>query len=109
MARKPKVATSREDALRGGITRYQGEPCRHGHDGVRYALSGQCVQCALGHSKNQHLRAKQSGSRIDLARIEREARSGIGASSEDTLAMAANIRQLRKHVEQCSSSGEGGE
>jgi hypothetical protein len=28
-----------------GRHRYQGTPCFHGHDGMRYTRNGQCVEC----------------------------------------------------------------
>ena len=34
------------EAARAQQKRYQGAPCNHGHSGVRYTSSGQCVECA---------------------------------------------------------------
>jgi hypothetical protein len=34
---------ARRVALSLGLVRYQGRPCRYGHDGVRYASSAGCV------------------------------------------------------------------
>jgi len=36
---------ARRVALSLGLVRYQGRPCRYGHDGVRYASSTGCVAC----------------------------------------------------------------
>jgi len=34
-----------EKAQLAGQSTYQGKPCPHGHDGIRYACNGSCVQC----------------------------------------------------------------
>lgn len=40
------VASDRPEALRLGMTFYQGAPCCHGHgSGTRYATNRQCVAC----------------------------------------------------------------
>lgn len=42
---RPHLASSREEALRLGHSRYvSSRPCKHGHTGMRY-LSGGCVTC----------------------------------------------------------------
>ena len=41
-----ELLTSQMEAARAQQKRYQGAPCTHGHSGVRYTSSGQCVQCA---------------------------------------------------------------
>lgn len=35
----------RNTALRHGINKYQGKPCRNGHPGVRYTNCNRCVMC----------------------------------------------------------------
>lgn len=39
------LPTSQLDAAAVQSTKYQGEPCARGHDGVRYTTSRGCVQC----------------------------------------------------------------
>lgn len=43
--------TTRQDAKISGAIHYQGIPCPHGHEGVRYTSSGNCVECALTYVK----------------------------------------------------------
>jgi hypothetical protein len=33
--------------------KYQGNPCKRGHDGMRYKKTGICVQCAKDAAKKQ--------------------------------------------------------
>ena len=40
-----KTAQSREDGYKIGVPRYWGNPCKHGHHGVRFVSTGSCVSC----------------------------------------------------------------
>lgn len=48
--------------------KYQGKPCKRGHDGMRYTRTGICVQCALEASVRQKnaRHAAQDGAGEDL-------------------------------------------
>lgn len=35
----------RAAAIAAGRNKYQGKPCKHGHNGIRYASSHSCVAC----------------------------------------------------------------
>lgn len=43
IGRKPDPA--RQSAREAGAKRYQGAPCKAGHDGARYTSTGACVTC----------------------------------------------------------------
>jgi hypothetical protein len=40
-------------------TKYQGNPCRRGHDGVRYRHGGACVECIRLNAIERRERRKQ--------------------------------------------------
>lgn len=40
------INKNRAEAVAGGLNKYQGSPCRHGHEGVRYVSTHACVECA---------------------------------------------------------------
>ena len=42
---EPVPLSIREQAHQGGWQKYQGNPCKRGHDGVRFSSTGQCVAC----------------------------------------------------------------
>ena len=46
------------EALRSGAQRYQGPPCRHGHDGERYTQSMSCVTCQRDAKRAQRTRER---------------------------------------------------
>jgi hypothetical protein len=46
--------------LRTG-TFYQGKPCRHGHDGLRYSSSAGCVTCTNRRALARSQRTKKEG------------------------------------------------
>jgi hypothetical protein len=53
---------SRNDALRGGLTRYYtGNLCVLGHISERLASSGKCVICNKEMIKNKRKKAKEEG------------------------------------------------
>src|SRR5574337_1027423 len=37
--------TAREAARVSGKSKYDGNPCKHGHSGLRYTSTGGCVEC----------------------------------------------------------------
>jgi hypothetical protein len=46
---------ARMAALEASQRHYQGKRCRHGHDGLRYAASNDCVECArLANAKSRN-------------------------------------------------------
>lgn len=45
---------ARIDALKAKEIFYTGKPCKRGHDGQRYANSGQCVECERARVKGWH-------------------------------------------------------
>lgn len=52
-------AATRTEALELGDTHYYtGEPCKHGHDSPRYALSGMCVQCSKERARQRQLNSE---------------------------------------------------
>lgn len=50
-ALRPRSAAARWEALLSGQKRYQGKPCAHGHDGLRYTSHNNCVRCKYELSK----------------------------------------------------------
>lgn len=46
----------REPAVAGNGIHYQGKPCKHGHSGLRYVGSGNCVECARAAARKQQLK-----------------------------------------------------
>lgn len=45
-----QMFSTKEEALSSGASVYMGNPCKREHNGMRYALSGSCVQCTSEHS-----------------------------------------------------------
>lgn len=45
---------AREKAVIDGEKFYQGEPCKHGHSGVRYTSNRNCLECAEIQRKSWH-------------------------------------------------------
>lgn len=39
------AGSAREAARLSGQKKYIGKPCKHGHDGVRYTSTADCVEC----------------------------------------------------------------
>lgn len=39
--------------------RFQGNPCKYGHSGIRYRKCGTCVECAIAYAKARKQQAKQ--------------------------------------------------
>lgn len=56
---KTQYQTARRDALRTGAQRYQGPPCKYGHDGERYTASMNCVPCMRDAKRRQRARERQ--------------------------------------------------
>jgi hypothetical protein len=59
-----RVAASRQEALRLGLTRYRGQPCPHGHDGLRrITRNGKgsvCDGCARARSARRSARRPET-------------------------------------------------
>ena len=74
--RKP-LHHDREEALKAGQKRYQGSECKHGHAGVRWASTGQCISCTQESRRKQTLKHEDHINRmveIDHIHEEREMR-----------------------------------
>ena len=56
-------------AIKDGKKTYQGKPCIHGHDGTRYAVTGQCVFCAKARALARQKRIQEA---VQEARASRE-------------------------------------
>lgn len=52
-----KLIANRKLARKAGAKRYQGMPCRHHHNGVRYTNDGKCCACGV---KNREGRGELS-------------------------------------------------
>ena len=55
-----EVRRRRTVAIAQRLKRYQGNPCRNGHRGLRYAKSDSCVEC----TRNRVLKQRQGGKYI---------------------------------------------
>lgn len=42
-----KLDEARLKAIETGRLKYQGNPCKHGHNGIRYSSTGGCVDCTV--------------------------------------------------------------
>ena len=42
---RPRPDLAKMAAREAGISKFQGRPCKHGHDGLRYSSTGNCVEC----------------------------------------------------------------
>jgi hypothetical protein len=49
----PRTDLRKVAARESGLRKYQGNPCTHGHDGLRYVASGQCVVCVNEHNERR--------------------------------------------------------
>ncbi len=47
---------ARQDAIHNGYITYQGKPCRHGHDGIRYISTAKCIKCVSNYYKEYQTR-----------------------------------------------------
>lgn len=54
-----ELPTNRNDAALAQSIHYQGEPCKRGHSGLRYTVSGNCVECTKIASANGHERIRK--------------------------------------------------
>lgn len=45
--KRHQLTQARLDAIAAGLTTYQGNPCRQGHSGQRYASTRQCTACTI--------------------------------------------------------------
>jgi hypothetical protein len=52
---KAAARVNRDEAIRLGLPRYQGTPCKYGHDGERY-IGGTCVTCAADYQRRLYWR-----------------------------------------------------
>lgn len=60
----------KQEAIAAGRNKYQGKPCKHGHNGLRYTRNHSCVECvaawdvARGRTNpvpSERLKAKRNG------------------------------------------------
>jgi hypothetical protein len=73
------------DAREIGLTVYQGGPCVHGHDGVRYVSNRICYECAALRSKRNQAANKDkmtARKRLYRARLKGLEATPIGVISE---------------------------
>lgn len=62
------MTARREEALIAGQRFYKElKPCRRGHDCMRYTSTGNCVECAVRHSKTQQIKVDDA-KRLNNAR-----------------------------------------
>lgn len=52
------TARSAADAAIMGQRTYQGKPCRHGHQGLRYTVNSSCVECTKARARADRQRAR---------------------------------------------------
>ena len=57
-------------AVEAGEVTYAGTPCKRGHDGTRYAMTGQCVECTRARALARHNRLYQALREAKLAKEE---------------------------------------
>jgi hypothetical protein len=65
---------TREEARAAGAIKFQGRPCKHGHNGERYVNSRNCVECdavRVQRAKDNHNQKKTSS----ISRREARARA----------------------------------
>jgi hypothetical protein len=53
---------SRAEAEAKGLPRYQGNPCKYGHGGERYTVTGTCVSCCKIHATKRYAPRPARGS-----------------------------------------------
>lgn len=53
MADEEDKHVSRQEAIERGLKFYKGNPCRRGHNGVRWLYNGMCVLCNADHLRSQ--------------------------------------------------------
>lgn len=98
--------TPKEHAMSKGENKYQGNPCVHGHDGVRYTRTGMCVTCAMNYQKFR----KVVGESREM-RLSREIAHGRGFSQYDSDVVCSSCHGVRRWVKsgQCCLcfSGDG--
>ena len=50
----PRAPDLRKQAARqAGLVKFQGSPCINGHPGIRYASTGNCVDCMQFHREKE--------------------------------------------------------
>jgi hypothetical protein len=73
LTRVPKRTQARKQALAMGAKTYVGKVCPHGHDGVRYTISGCCVGCVRAMSRRRLTKKGRAHVRkLDRARERRK-------------------------------------
>lgn len=66
-------ADDREAALKSGTTRYRSVPCKHGHVGIRFTHSQQCVICVQDEiTKNAGKRLYREAPTSKMIEIDRK-------------------------------------
>jgi hypothetical protein len=76
----PTIAATREEALNKGISKYQsGKSCsKGGHDGVRYTLTMNCVECTKGRVALKRTRDRDRYRAAQAANTEAATQGGQG-------------------------------
>lgn len=54
--RNPKANLAQLAAIQSGQNIYMGDPCRHGHNGLRYVRGCDCVECSKGRNLKRRVR-----------------------------------------------------
>lgn len=94
LAKRSAAAKAIREARQGAIARgeltYQGRPCPNGHDGIRYAKHGSCVQCAAQHATSPEKRRYDAAyAKANRGRILMRTRAYYEANRERSLRKAA--------------------
>lgn len=71
--RKALEFEKRLAAAKNGDNTYQGNPCKHGHDGERYTMTGQCVVCTRTRALT---RMREQAQLLKAAKAEARAAKG---------------------------------
>lgn len=123
--RAQAVRDSRRTALEAGALTYRGKPCPRGHDGVRYAKVGSCIECCKTQSASpekkaydaEYLKANREAiltrtrqyhanlSPEERARRKEQARDWALSNPETRRAIAQNYKHRRRAQEKSGITG----
>lgn len=69
---RPHHAPSHKEAVKQGVSRYSGKPCKYGHT-LRYTVTKMCVSCRSRHDRNIRRRKNGPSKMIEIDRSKKEA------------------------------------
>jgi len=69
-----EIGLSRKDAQARGLSKYQGGPCKRGHQGIRYVGNKACTECTVSYGKEW--KTANRASEIERHKAWREANAG---------------------------------